>query len=308
MSPVLPTVKLNSGYAIPAIGIGVYCGTDPKDHAAAVTWLLPALKAGYTHIDTAWIYGTEKSVGEAIRQSGIPREELWVTTKLPWHHAGRVEESIDQSLKNAGLDYFDLYLIHWPQVIAYEDNNPMPFDAEGSIKLATDAPSIEETWAEMEKVLASGKVQNIGVSNFSIKTLKPLLKSAKVVPATNQVELHPYLAQNDLLEYCKSKGIVLTAYTATGYATVREDPTIVSLASKYKVSPAQIILAWHASRGTITVPKSTNPERQKENINLPNLAPEDIKTIDGLDRGERLCNKAGEDGKVWGWTYEQLGW
>jgi len=293
---------------VPAIGLGTYGGVTLEERAAVENWALNALKAGYRHIDTAWIYGTEHAVGKAIIRSGIPREQLWVTTKLPYCHPGRVEESINQSLANAGLDYYDLYLIHWPMVVAYEEKNPSPVNEDGTIKLAVNPPSMGQTWADMEKVLASGKVKSIGVSNFSIKTLEELLKTAKVVPAVNQVELHPYLAQNDLLTYCKSKNIVLTAYTPTGYATVRGDSTIVSLASKYGVSPAQIILAWHISRGTIAVPKSTNIDRQKENIDLPTLAPKDIEAINGLDKGERLCSKAGKDEKVWGWTYEQLGW
>jgi glycerol 2-dehydrogenase (NADP+) len=157
------------------------------------------LKAGYRHIDTAHLYGSEYAVGEAIRQSGIPREQFFVTTKLPWNHQGRVKESLDESLKNAGLDYYDLYLIHWPQVLAYEvptankDGliNIEPKNEDGSTKMAVNPPSLSQTWAEMEKVLATGKVKNIGVSNFSIKTLEPILKTAKVIPAVNQASPVP---------------------------------------------------------------------------------------------------------------------
>jgi len=157
--------------------------------------------------------------------------------------------------------------------------------------------------------LATGKVRAIGVSNFSIKTLESLLKTAKVVPAVNQVELHPYLTQNDLVDYCNAKGIVVTAYTPTGYATVREDETIVKLAKKYNATPAQVILAWHISRGVAVVPKSANVERQKENITLATLGAEDLKLISGLDRNQRLCARPNEKtGKVFGWTMEQLGW
>jgi len=187
------------------------------------------------------------------------------------------------------------------------ETDPRPRNADGSIKLDETA-NFNETWAEMEKVLESGKVRAIGVSNFSIKTLEELLKTAKVIPAVNQVELHPYLAQNDLLAYCKEKGILVTAYAPTGYASVREDTTIVSLAAKYGVSPTQIVLSWHVARGTIVIPKSANIERQKENLQLITLEAEDLRQIDALDRNERLCNKPDEAGKVWGWTLERLGW
>jgi len=230
-----------------------------------------------------------------------------INTCRSWNHGDNVEGSIAKSLENAGLDYFDLYLIHWPQFIPYKDGKSLPRNEKGVIK-TVDSPTINEIWAQMEKVLASGKVKAIGVSNFSIKTLEQLFTTAKTVPAVNQVELHPYLAQPKLLEYCKSKGITVTAYTPTGYATVRQDPLIVELAEKYKVSPAQIILAWHLAYGTTAVPKSSNVDRQKENINLPKLSAEDVKRVTGLDRNERLCNKPDENGLIMGWTLEQLGW
>jgi len=156
--------------------------------------------------------------------------------------------------------------------------------------------------------LISGKVKAIGVSNFSIKTLEQLLATAVITPAVNQVELHPYLSQKELVAYCRGKGIVVTAYSPTAKGAVRADPTIVELAAKYNASAAQIILAWHIARGTSAVPKSTDRERQRENIKLPMLSPGDVDCINALDRNERIANKAGPDGKMLGWTYEQLGW
>nr|AAS46750.1 reductase AKOR1 [Pleurotus djamor] len=223
-------------------------------------------QSGYKHIDTAYNYHTEKYVGNAVRESGIPREELFITTKLPWHHYARVAESFQESLDALGLGYIDLYLIHWPQPILYDPNDPLPKNPDGTPK-TTNYP-FTKIWADMERLLDTGKVRAIGVSNFSIKNLEILLESAKVVPAVNQVELHPYLAQPELVDYCKQKGIAITAYTPTGYQTVRDDPVIVELASKYRVSPAQVILAWHMSRGVIVTPKSANAERQRENINV----------------------------------------
>ncbi|KAL0952453.1 hypothetical protein HGRIS_006721 [Hohenbuehelia grisea] len=208
------SVTLNNGVQIPLIGLGTWAGLDPKDQAAAQAWILSALKSGYRHIDTAQMYSTEKYVGNAIRDSGVPREEIFVTTKLPWNHTHRVKESLDESLANLGLDYVDLFLLHWPQAVFYDASNPFPKNEDGSIR--TIDHQFNETWAEMEKLLGTGKVRAIGVSNFSVKTLEQLLKTSKVVPAVNQVELHPYLAQNDLIAYCKSKGIAVTAYAATG--------------------------------------------------------------------------------------------
>jgi len=223
-----------------------------------------------------------------------------------WHHYDRVAESFNESLEKSGLDYFDLYLMHFPQALGRHGPNGDWKDADGNITIV-DYP-FTKIWADMEKLLDTGKVKAIGISNFSIKNTEELLKIAKIVPAVNQVELHPYLAQNDLLEYSKKKGIAITAYTPTGYATVREDATIQEIAKKHNATGAQVILSWHVSRGVVAVPRSSNEERQKENLRLIELDEEDIKKINALDRNERLCNKAGEDGKVWGWTYEQLGW
>ncbi|KAF9479512.1 Aldo/keto reductase [Pholiota conissans] len=301
-------VTFNNGVEIPIIGTGSYAPpTDPVAQARVKDWILSALNNGFRHIDTAQGYGTEKAVGEAIRASGIPREEIFVTTKLPWNHQTRVRESFEKSYENLGT-YIDLYLMHWPQAIVYEEGNDMPLNPDGTVK-TTDEVNFNQTWAEMEKLLETGKVRSIGVSNFSIKTLEQLLKTAKVIPVTNQVEMHPYLAQNELREYCKKKGITITAYTPSGYSIVRNDPLIVSIAKKYNVTPNQVILAWHISRGTIIVPKSENSERQKENITIPDISDEDLGKIWSLDRGQRICNKPNEKtGQVYGWTLEQFGW
>lgn len=165
----MKSLQLNNGATMPCIALGSWVGTDPKELARAVSWLLTALEAGYRHIDTAALYGTEGAVGEAVRQSGIPRKDLYITTKLPFHHTKRVRESLDKSLKRAGLDYFDLYLVHWPQVVVYNSSNPVPLDADGSVML-DETSDFNDTWKEMEKVLASGKVKSIGVCNFSMKT------------------------------------------------------------------------------------------------------------------------------------------
>ncbi|TFY74824.1 hypothetical protein EWM64_g9188 [Hericium alpestre] len=308
---VQPSFTLNTGASIPAIALGTWGGMSAEERKVEVVapWILSALKAGYRHLDTAYSYGTETGVGEAIRQSGIPRKDLFVTTKLSWHHAHKVAESIDQSLQNLGTDYVDLYLLHWPQVAKDgSDEEWYPKDPQGDLEVV-DTPTFNEVWAELEKVLASGKAKAIGVSNFSIKNLEKLLTTAKIVPAVNQVELHPALAQTELLEYCKAKGILLAAYTPSGYANIRNHPLIAALAQKYHSTPNQITLGWHLARGNVVIPGSKNAERQKENLApVVGLEAEDVAKITALDSGTRYCNKPNESGKVFGWTLEQLGW
>ncbi|KAL4246475.1 NADP-dependent oxidoreductase domain superfamily protein [Abortiporus biennis] len=299
----VPKFKLNNGVEIPAVGLGCWSGNTAEEQASGYHWFLTALKQGYRHFDTAYGYYTEESLGKALRDSAVPREEIFVTTKFPWNHGGKVEWSINESLKRLGLEYVDLWLLHWPHLVTFEETK----DEFGDM-ITVDSPTFNETWADMEKVYASGKAKAIGVSNFSIKNLEKLFTTAKVVPVINQVELHPYLVQEDLRAYCKEKGIILTAYAPTGYSTVLSDPTIQQLATKYNVQPAQIVLAWHVQRGVVAVPKSRQEIHQKQNITLPTLSEDDIKTISALDKGRRLCNPMNERGKVWGATKEFLGW
>ncbi|KAG6811395.1 hypothetical protein H0H92_007639 [Tricholoma furcatifolium] len=227
-STSVPSIRLNNGVTIPAI--------DDLD--------------------------TEGTVGEAIRESGIPREEIFITSKLDPSNHDNVAKSFEDSLAALG------FLIHWPQatpnssVPESEHKNP-----DGSWKVREDI-TFHESWAELEKLLETGKVRAIGVSNFSVKTLEELAKTAKVTPAVNQVELHPYLVQEGLREYCDEKGIILEAYTPSGYDTVRKDPVIVELAEKYNVNPNQITLAWHLARNIVALPKSHSEEHQRENINV----------------------------------------
>ncbi|KAJ7153531.1 reductase AKOR2 [Mycena crocata] len=324
----------NSASTCPIIGTGAWAPNVGEERTTkAKEWLLSALKIGYRHIDTAYSYGTEKAVGEAIVESGIHREDIFIVSKLPPNHHHRVKESIQETLTNLGIKWLDMYLMHWPIAAIYEGESenrtlkidyftfshchlfnegdgPDPLHPEGSPK-AVDSPAVLETWAQMEDCLRQAKCEAIGVSNFSIKNLDLLIndgRSRSIKPAMNQVEMHPYLAQNELLAYCKEHDIAVVAYMPSGGDRVRNDPVIVDLAAKYDVTPTQIILAWHLSRNVVVIPKSTKEEHQKENFNLPTLEDEDIKKIDGLDRGERICNKADENGLVYGMSYEQLGW
>ncbi|KAJ6631839.1 NADP-dependent oxidoreductase domain-containing protein [Mycena sp. CBHHK59/15] len=314
----VPSVKLNTGASMPAIGLGAApVHWTPEGKAETKNWVLTALQAGYRHVDTGHFYGTEAAVGAALRASGIPREEVFVTTKLPWHHAKCVARSFDESLKNLGFDYVDLYLMHYPQAVtypAYDDGYSAPSslaEIVGPGMVVDDSHTFNETWAEMEKIHASGRARAIGVCSFSVKTLEKLLETAKIVPAAIEVECSPYLVETQLLDYCRQKGIALTIYSPTGGPlgeAVRTDPTIVALAEKYGVSAVQIILAWHVARGTVALPSTDNVAWQKENITLPALTVEDVSTITALDRNQRFTNKPGPDGKLFGWTTEQYGW
>ncbi|KAF8064090.1 reductase AKOR2 [Lyophyllum atratum] len=318
----LESFKLNNGITIPAIGHGAWAPANEEAQSKVKAWILNALKAGYRHIDTAQVY---RAVGEAIKESGIPREQIFITTKLDATHQHIVAETFEASLKALGVDYIDLFLIHWPQAIVYEKGSALlPRNSDGTVKVREDV-NFNQAWVEMEKLLETGKVKAVGVSNFSIETLEQLFTTAKITPAVNQVEcvlftwlskhqhtycprLHPYLVQEDLREYSAKKGIVLTAYAPSGYDSVRNDPLIVELANKYGTTANQITLAWHLARGVVIVPKSDKENRQLENITLPTLDKEDVDKISSLDRGQRLCNAADEYGQVYGWSLDRLGW
>ncbi|KAJ7054749.1 NADP-dependent oxidoreductase domain-containing protein [Mycena amicta] len=301
MYPGQRVVKLpNSGTSCPIIGLGAWAPDRGEERTTrARQWIASALKMGYRHIDTAYVYGTEKAVGEAIKEAGVDREDVFVVSKLSWHHHHRVMESIQESLDNLGFKWLDMYLMHWPFPVV---------PTEGGGMKSVDKPTIRETWEAMEQVLRHSKCEAIGVSNFSIKNLEEILKHSRTKPAMNQVEMHPYLAQNELLEFCRKHDIAVVAYTPSGTDTVRNDPVIVALAEKYKVTSTQIILAWHLSRNVVVIPRSASEEHQRENFNLPTLEDEDVKKIDALDRGQRICNAPDENGEVYGMSMEQLAW
>lgn len=260
--------KLNNGDKIPYIGLGVYRMDNPSADEEAI---LKALSIGYRHIDTAAYYNNEDTVGCAIKKSGIPRDQIFVTTKV-WNddqRADRVEEAFEDSLKKLDLEYVDLYLIHWPVVDKFV-----------------------QTWTILEKIYKKGKAKAIGVSNFKEHHIETLLKSATIKPATNQIELHPYLSQQDLVEYCNKKNIVVEAWSPLGAnkTGLLEEPILQELAQKYGKSPAQIVLRWNFQRGIVTIPKSSNPVRQKENISIFDfeLADDDMNKIYSLNKDMRL--------------------
>lgn len=261
----VPKVRLNNRVEIPQLGFGTWKLQDGEEAYNAVKW---ALEIGYRHIDTAHIYRNEQSIGRAIKDSSIKREDIFVTTKLFNTQHGNPQKAIDESLQKLGLDHIDLYLIHWP------------------VSLMRN-----RTWGKLEEFLKQGKTRAIGVSNYTIRHLDELLKKSKVIPAVNQVEFHPFLYQIELLEYCKSKGIALEAYSPLTHARELEDSSITEIAKKYGKSNAQIMIRWSLQLGNIVIPKAAQKEHIKENFGVFDfvLKEEDIETLSFLNENERTC-------------------
>ncbi|TDP91963.1 aldo/keto reductase [Labedaea rhizosphaerae] len=263
----MPKITLNDGTTIPQLGFGVF--QVPADEVAGV--VTKALETGYRSIDTAAAYRNEKGVGQALRDSGIAREDLYVTTKL-WNDDQGYDSTMrafDASMAKLGLDYVDLYLIHWP---------------------APGADKYVETWRAFEKLRAEGRVRSIGVSNFQPSHLNRLFEDTGTVPAVNQVELHPRLQQADLRAVHAEHGIATEAWSPLGQGELIRDESIGTLARKYGRTPAQVILRWHLQLGTIVIPKSATPARIEENFQVFDfeLAEDDMAAIGDLEAGKRF--------------------
>jgi len=261
------TAKLNNGVQIPRLGLGVYQIPPGKSTVKAVKY---ALEIGYKHFDTAKIYGNESDVGKALKESDVKREDIFITTKV-WNSDQGYDSTLkafESSLKRLGLSYVDLYLIHWP--------------VQGKII---------ETWKAMIKLLNSGKVNAIGVSNYSINELKETIHSSDTVPAINQVEFHPFLNQKDLLQFCKSNVIQLEAYSPLTRGERLNDPNIVRIAKSYDKTSAQILVRWSLQHDLVVIPKSSHEERILENsqvfdfhinqkdMEILDLLNEDLRTV-----------------------------
>jgi diketogulonate reductase-like aldo/keto reductase len=261
----VPGLVLNNSVTIPQLGFGVF-QVPPAETQKAVE---DALEAGYRHIDTAAAYRNESGVGAAIKASGIAREELFITTKLRNGEQGTAAAAFDNSRSELGLDVIDLYLIHWP------------VPSQG---LFVDA------WKVLEKIHADGGARAIGVSNFLPDHLDTLLASADVVPAVNQIELHPTFQQRELAAKSRSHGIAVEAYSPLGQGADLESETVTELAEKHGATPAQIVLAWHLGTGNIVIPKSVHPERIRENLAASSLqlTPDELAAITALDAGARI--------------------
>lgn len=282
------TVKLNTGYTIPQVGLGTWRSKENEGYESVVT----ALKAGYRHIDDAAIYRNEEEVGRAIRDSGVPREEIFLTTKL-WNTQQRTPaEALDQSLKRLGVDYVDLYLMHWPVPIKTDsikdgDYLTVPTKADGKVDVDLEWDFIK-TWELLQELPKTGKVRSVGVSNLSINNLKELLASPgnKLVPAVNQVELHPLLPEFALVDFCKEHNIIVEAYSPLGGqdAPVVKDDIVNQIAKKHGADPGQVIISWGVQRGLVTLPKSVTPSRVVSNLKTFKLSDDEFKAINELTK------------------------
>ncbi|ERS99301.1 uncharacterized protein SPSK_04389 [Sporothrix schenckii 1099-18] len=288
--PLQTSFKLNSGYEIPAIGLGTW-QSEPNEVKNAVE---AALRAGYRHIDGAAAYGNEKEVGDGIKASGIDRKDIFLTSKL-WntHHApSDVEVALDQSLADLQTDYLDLYLIHWPVAFRNIDNvERFPVNAETGQIDVIDVP-VADTWKALEAVVRSGKVRSIGVSNFTRERIEKLWETAEIRPAVNQIEAHPYLQQPAFLKWQHDNGIVVQAYSPMGnniYGKPRaiDDPKVIALAQTIGQTPAQMLISWAVQRGTVVLPKSVTPKRIQQNLEVKELPQSALDTLAALDSHSR---------------------
>jgi 2,5-diketo-D-gluconate reductase A len=264
--PDVPRITLNNGQAIPQLGFGVFQIT-PADTVEAT---LKALDVGYRHIDTAEMYGNEKEVGEAVRRSGLARGDVYVTSKLNngYHAHDDALRAFDQTLDALEFDYLDLFLIHWP--------------------LPT-VGNFVETWQALEEIYRDGRARSIGVSNFQAHHLRRLHQETQIPPAVNQIEVHPYLTQDELRTFNAEHQIATEAWSPIAQGAVLDDPTIAQIARRVGRTPAQVVLRWHIQRGDIVFPKSVTPSRIKENFELFDfeLTEDDLGSISFLNRDER---------------------
>lgn len=264
----VPDILLNNGKTIPQFGFGVF-QIERSDTAQAVT---RALDAGYRHIDTAQMYGNEREVGEAVEAYDIARDDVFITSKLSngFHRPDDAKRAFDETLAKLGTDHVDLFLIHWPLPTRYDGD-------------------FVSTWKTFEEFYRAGRARSIGVSNFQPSHLGRLAAECEVVPAVNQIEVHPYLTQDEVRRYCADHQIAVEAWSPIAQGKVLDDPIIASIAEKYGKTPAQVVLRWHVERGDIVFPKSTTPERIVENIAIFDfeLDGEDVTTISSVNKDER---------------------
>lgn len=263
----MPVIPINQKASIPQVGLGLWQITDPEQFRVAFD---AAVAAGYRHFDSAQIYRNEQLLGEAWRASGLPREELFLTTKIHIASFGskKTPKSFEKSLEKLQTEYVDLLLLHFPVTITRK-----------------------KAWLELEKIKAAGKAKNIGVSNYTIRHLEDMKSYAHEMPAVNQVELHVLLQQPELVKYCENNGIIIEAYSPLAHGKGMDDPTLAEIAKKHSKSPAQIMLRWCVQSGFVTLPKSVTPDRIAANIDLFDfeLDDDDLAKIKPLDRSLRTC-------------------
>lgn len=266
--PDIPNIMLNNGQQIPQLGFGVFLIPPPQTEAA----VLQALQAGYRHIDTAEMYGNEAEVGQAISKSGLSRGEVFVTTKLSndAHRPDDARRAFDGSLKALGFDYVDLFLIHWPLPTRYDGD-------------------FVSTWGTLEEFYRDGRARSIGVSNFQPHHLRRIHTEGEMTPAVNQIEINPYLTQDEVRGFCAGHEIAVEAWSPLGRGSVLEDPTVADIARRYGKTSAQVVLRWHIERGDVVFPKSVTLARIRENVNIFDfeLTGEDVEAISALNRSQR---------------------
>lgn len=267
MATNVPTIQLNDGNSIPQLGFGVF-QIDPGETAQAVE---RALAAGYRHIDTAEMYRNERGVGEGLRAAGIERSDVYITSKLNngFHEPDEARRAFDRTLEELGSDYVDLFLIHWPLPTLYDGD-------------------FVSTWKTLEEFKQDGRARSIGVSNFEPDHLERLAAECDVVPAVNQIELHPYFQNRAAASYGAEHGIATEAWSPIAQGKVLDDPVLAGIAGALERTVAQVVLRWHIQKGFIVFPKSTTPSRIEENFQLFDfeLSDEQVEAIDDLDRGE----------------------
>lgn len=300
----MKTFKFADGDTIPVLGLGTW-KSEPGDAYKAVK---EALKLGYRHIDCAPIYGNEAEVGralaESIKEGVVTREELWITSKL-WndnHAPEDVQPALEKTLADLQTTYLDLYLIHWPVV----HKKGLLFPGTGSNMLSLDDVPLAQTWTGMEAVLEKKLCRHIGVSNFSVPKLRALLDVARIRPEMNQIELHPYLQQPEMLDFCGKNKVHITAYSPLGSPDrplalkrkqeplLLKEPVISKIAERHGCTPAQVLISWAVQRGTVVIPKSITPSRIRENLAAASLelSADDMEKISALDRHLRYVSGA----------------
>lgn len=290
------TIKFNDGNEIPVIGLGTWLSKNNEGYDSIIT----ATKIGYRHVDTAAFYKNEEEVGRAIRDCNVPRSEMFVTTKVWPTQVRDPAAALDESLKRLGLEYVDLFLMHWPCTFKTDsikdgDYMCMPKLPNGKFDMDMEWDFVK-TWELMQPLLKTGKVKSIGVSNFSINNLEKLLSAptTTVVPVVNQVEVHPLFPNEELYQYMKKKNIVMQAYCPFGgsEAPLIKDETIVAVAKKNGVDVGQVITSWHVQRGYVVLPKSVKESRIRSNFQTFTLSDEDMETINNISKinGEKRIN------------------
>ena len=279
-APEIPDLVLNDGNRIPQFGFGVF-QIPPADTASAVR---TALEAGYRHIDTAEMYQNEKGVGQGVRDAGVDRGKVFITSKLNngFHKPDDARRAFDTTIEALGFDYVDLFLIHWPLPTLYDGD-------------------FVSTWQTLEEFKSDGRARSIGVSNFQVHHLERLARDTETVPAVNQIEVHPYFTNDAVRAYGIEHTILTEAWSPIAQGDVLDDPVVGQIAQKVAKTPAQVVLRWHIERGDIVFPKSSTPQRIKENIDIFDfeLSDDQIDELTGLDRGE--AGRRGPDPDTFDW-------